>query len=101
MSDFKVGDLVQFIPENFDRRLWKWAYIGIGYIESIDVREDEESVYFNTEPSRVYKIFCGKVIRQQMSNFAELELRNATVEIFGKHINTVCKKATIESIKEL
>ena len=89
MQTFNVGDLVQFIPENFDDITWSYRYEGVGYIEEIT----DWSVKTNSiKGLKVYKIFCGKIIRQQMKNFAEIELKDIVLEFTDKDMQKVCKK---------
>ena len=87
MSDFKMGDLVEFIPENFDYPNWKYRLIGIGYIEDIRVEAASNHKYYKT-----YYVYCGKVIKQQMKNFAEIEVKDQTFELVDYEIEKLCKK---------
>lgn len=94
MNEFKIGDLVQFIPENFDRVLWSFCYIGIGFIESINYVHTQHGAY------KIYTIYCGKVIKQQMKNFVEIEVKNATIQLIGSEMNKLCRLATLESVND-
>ncbi len=87
MSEFKLGDLVEFIPENFDYPNWRHRLIGIGYIEKIH----EENSFARTT-YKVYHIYCGKLIKQQMKNFVELEVKNTTIQLDENDIGVLCRK---------
>ena len=86
MSEFKLGDLVEFIPENFDYPFWTYRLIGVGYIENVG----EE--YLDDSPSKVYHIYCGKIVKQQMKNFAEIEVKNQVFVLSEKQMRLLCKK---------
>jgi hypothetical protein len=79
MSEFKLGDLVEFIPENFDYPKYTYRLMGIGYIEQIT----EDNIYF---------VYCGKVTKQQMKNFAELELKDKTFSFTEEIMRIICRK---------
>lgn len=95
MSEFKLGDLVQFIPENFDRIRWPYCYVGVGFIDDIT------EVILVSGKTKVYSIFCGKVIRQQMNNFAEIELKNKVVELSEKDMYTLCRHAKLDNLSDI
>ena len=82
MSHFKLGDLVEFIPENFDNPPWPYRLIGHGYIEEIS--EDLGYTW--------YHIYCGKVVKQQMKNFVEIQLKDQNFEFNHLDMERLCKK---------
>ena len=87
MSEFKLGDLVEFIPENFEYSLlWKVRLIGIGYIE--DITQE----IFDGESLNVYHIYCGKIIKQQMKNFVEIEVHDQTYHLIENEMVKLCRK---------
>lgn len=85
---FNLGDLVEFIPENFDYPDWSFRLIGIGYIDNIEIAKDFNG-NFNTY--NVYHIYCGKVQKQQMKNFVIQELINKTFIIHEFEMQKICK----------
>jgi hypothetical protein len=86
MSEFKLGDLVEFIPENFDYPNWTFRLIGIGYIEKI--RETGNIKGGN----KVFHVYCGKVTKQQMKNFVEIEIKDKTFQIDETKMGVLCRK---------
>ncbi len=86
MSEFKLGDLVEFIPENFDYPNWTFRLIGIGYIEKI--RETANIKGGN----KVFHVYCGKVTKQQMKNFVEIEIKDQTFQIDETKMGVLCRK---------
>lgn len=97
MEEFNIGDLVQFIPSGFNRSLWKYCLVGIGYIESIEYVSTLQEDGMQRD-IRIYKVFCGRVMKQQMNNFAELELRNMTFQFTDHQMQQICTKASLEKI---
>lgn len=87
MYDFKMGDLVEFIPENFDYPNWKHRLIGVGYIENI-----VEVIGSDNLKYKIYHVYCGKVIKQQMKNFVEIEVKDQTFELVEYEMEKVCRK---------
>lgn len=87
MSEFQMGDLVEFIPENFDYPLWKVRLIGIGYIENITATVGSDGKIY-----KIYTVYCGKIIKQQMKNFVEIEVKNQTFELVEYEMEKVCRK---------
>jgi hypothetical protein len=98
MVDFRIGDLVQFIPENFDRSLFNYCLIGIGYIENIDMMPIMD-VKSERKQIAVYQIYCGKIVKQMMKNFAEIEMKGITFQFTEKQMQEICKKATLDDIE--
>jgi hypothetical protein len=86
MNDFNLGDLVEFIPENFDYPNWRYRLIGIGYIEKIHEVTNVHGLY------RVFHVYCGKVIKQQIKNFVEIEVKNQTFQLDETEMGVLCKK---------
>jgi hypothetical protein len=86
VSEFKIGDLIEFIPENFQYPTWDCRYVGIGYIERI------ESKLMLSYDKKIYYIYCSKLTRQQMKNFVEYDLEDKMIELTEQDINLLCKK---------
>lgn len=87
MSEFKLGDLVEFIPENFEYSpLWKVRLIGVGYIE--DITQE----IFDGESLNIYHVYCGKIIKQQMKNFVEIEVHDQTYRLIENEMVKLCRK---------
>jgi hypothetical protein len=86
MSEFKLGDLVEFIPENFDWPDWSFRLIGIGYVENIGEENMGNGSY------NVYHIYCGKLVKQQMKNFVEIEIKNQVIVLSEKQMRIICRK---------
>ena len=82
MSEFKLGDLVEFIPENFDYPDWTYRLIGHGFID--DIVEVDGYIFYN--------VYCGKVIKQQMKNFVEIEVTDRVFEIEKENMEKLCRK---------
>lgn len=85
---FKAGDLIEFIPENFDYPDWNYRLIGVGYIDFIEIAKDFNGVFSNIN---LYHIYCGKVDKQQMKNFAIQTLTNKTFIINEIQMQKVCR----------
>jgi hypothetical protein len=91
MSEFKLGDLVEFIPENFEYSLlWKVRLIGVGYIE--DITQE----IFDGESLNVYHVYCGKIIKQQMKNFVEIEVHDQTYHLTENEMVKLCRKLNLK-----
>lgn len=86
MQNFKIGDLVEFIPENFNYPSWNVRLIGVGYIERIQPKN------VLTYDTQVYYIYCGKLTQQQMNNFVEIDLEDQTIRVTGLEIQSLCRK---------
>ena len=87
MSKFKMGDLVEFIPENFDYPMWKVRLIGVGYVENITATVGSDGKTY-----KLYYVYCGKIIKQQMKNFVEIEVKDQTFELVECEMEKVCRK---------
>jgi hypothetical protein len=85
---FNLGDIVQFIPENFDFPQWNYRLIGIGYIEKIEKIKDFNG---SMQQQNLYHVYCGKVEKQQMKNFAQLSLQNKTFTIIESEMQRICE----------
>jgi len=87
MSEFKLGDLVEFIPENFEYGpMWNVRLIGVGYIENITQETFDGDIII------VYEVYCAKVIKQQMKNFVEIEVRDQTFHLTEREMMKICRK---------
>ena len=85
---FNLGDIVEFIPENFDYPTWTYRLIGFGYIEMIEKIKD----YNGTRNEMyLYHIYCGSVEKQQMKNFAHSVINNRTFQIIESEMRKICK----------
>ena len=87
MSTFKLGDLVEFIPENFEYGpAWKVRLMGVGYIENITQEKFDGDIII------VYGVYCAKLVKQQMKNFVEIEVRDQTLFLTESEMGKLCRK---------
>ena len=87
-KEFNLGDIVQFIPENFDFPQWNYRLIGIGYIENIELIKDFNGMMGQI---KLYHVYCGRIEKQQMKNFAYSTIENKTFHIIETEIQKVCE----------
>lgn len=91
MTDFQIGDLVEFIPENFSSFYWTYCLVGVGYIEKID---KIKTINIAEQHVDIYSVYCGKVIKQLNKNFVEMEVRDITFQFTNSQMKQICKKLT-------
>lgn len=78
-NNWQIADLVELIPGNYfseSRRSWIYGY---GYIEDI---------YINKQNIKIYKVIIFNAIKQQVKNFAEMDIGEYVITASESEMNT-------------